>query len=775
MSLDLSSNKHQNNIKASNSNVNAVYEFEGFCLDAAHLMLSRCGGEEISLTPKVVETLLALIERGGEIVPKNELMKRLWANAFVEESNLIQNIYILRKTLGETSDGKPMIETLRRRGYRFNGKMKRRDLQLGAKEKKQAEEDAKSFVFEITPDCNGEAVKAKMRDENTPTDEKFAAPIPTNGKQPLAAPINQSIVKSKPRARQFAFIATIFIIAFAGVGFALYKFVNAAPERFEAKKTTRLTSSGRVKVAAVSPDGKFIVYTQEERDGQQSVWMQHIGSESKTQIAAPAEIEYHGINISPDGNSLYYVVGQGMLFHMPILGGAAKKIADGLNTLSYDTNVGISPDGKQIAFVRHTEKEGNAIFIVNADGINERKLAASDELRPSLAWSPDGKIIAARAILSNGQNILAVRVTDGTSEPVLAQGWIALIKMAWLPDSKSLLAVGWKDDDSLSLQIYQTSYPSGDVHQITDDTNNYFNVVPTSDGRFLTSVKTEQVAHIWAMPTDDLTQARQLTDGFEKYDGVSGLNWTFDGKIVFDSKPSGKESISTVKADGNLREAVKDGYFSSASPDGRFIVYQKGSTESGDVGLYRTDMSEGRERQLTKGVDVWASVSSDNKWVVYTHSGDSSGRSGLWKIPIEGGEPMPIFEGSALCPAISPDGKTIAFVLRKAKQPNRIALVSSNGGEIIKAFDAKLESYPLWDKQNLQWTPDGRGIYFVSLSNGVSNIWQQPIDGSAPMQITNFKDGRIFNFAFSPDGRQLALSRGAFNSDVVLIENANPR
>jgi len=59
-----------------------------------------------------------------------------------------------------------------------------------------------------------------------------------------------------------------------------------------------------VEIAFISPDGKFVIYTQEENDGQQSLWMRHIGSESQTQIAAPANTEYHNLNISPDGNSL---------------------------------------------------------------------------------------------------------------------------------------------------------------------------------------------------------------------------------------------------------------------------------------------------------------------------------------------------------------------------------------------------------------------------------------------------------------------------------------
>jgi DNA-binding winged helix-turn-helix (wHTH) protein/tetratricopeptide (TPR) repeat protein len=122
MSSDLESNLHQNNLNGVNHSGSIVYGFEDYRLDAEHLMLYR-SGREVSLTPKQTETLLALIEQRGEIVSKDALMQRLWGNSAVEESNLIQNIYVLRKTLGFTRDGQPMIETLRRRGYRFNAEL----------------------------------------------------------------------------------------------------------------------------------------------------------------------------------------------------------------------------------------------------------------------------------------------------------------------------------------------------------------------------------------------------------------------------------------------------------------------------------------------------------------------------------------------------------------------------------------------------------------------------------------------------------------------------
>ena len=100
-----------------------IYEFERFRLDAAHSMLYR-NDEQVSLPPKAVEALQALVERNGQIVAKDELMRIIWDDSVVEESNLSLYLHLLRKTLGERADKKPFIETLRRRGYRFSADVK---------------------------------------------------------------------------------------------------------------------------------------------------------------------------------------------------------------------------------------------------------------------------------------------------------------------------------------------------------------------------------------------------------------------------------------------------------------------------------------------------------------------------------------------------------------------------------------------------------------------------------------------------------------------------
>ena len=99
-----------------------VYEFDDFRIDVAHLMLYH-RGTEIAMVPKAVEMLLALIERRGKIVSKDELLEAVWPDTVVEESNLFLYLSLLRKTLGTQKDGGPYVETLRRRGYRFNGEV----------------------------------------------------------------------------------------------------------------------------------------------------------------------------------------------------------------------------------------------------------------------------------------------------------------------------------------------------------------------------------------------------------------------------------------------------------------------------------------------------------------------------------------------------------------------------------------------------------------------------------------------------------------------------
>src|SRR5689334_5461152 len=97
---------------------NLTYDFGRFRLKTAERVLLR-EGEPVPLTPKVFDILITLVENRGQIVEKDDLMKRVWPTTFVEEGNLTQNVSLLRKALGESAGGGQFIETVPRRGYRF--------------------------------------------------------------------------------------------------------------------------------------------------------------------------------------------------------------------------------------------------------------------------------------------------------------------------------------------------------------------------------------------------------------------------------------------------------------------------------------------------------------------------------------------------------------------------------------------------------------------------------------------------------------------------------
>src|SRR5262249_10078863 len=95
-----------------------IYEFDGFCLDATERVLFK-EGELVPLTPKAIETLIVLVENNGHVVEKDDLMKAVWRDTFVNEDSLTRNISVLRKVLSQDSADGQYIETLARRGYRF--------------------------------------------------------------------------------------------------------------------------------------------------------------------------------------------------------------------------------------------------------------------------------------------------------------------------------------------------------------------------------------------------------------------------------------------------------------------------------------------------------------------------------------------------------------------------------------------------------------------------------------------------------------------------------
>ena len=113
------------------------YEFDNFRLDVETQRLLK-NGVPVTLSPKTFQTLFILVENAGETVEKDEIYNKLWSNSFVEEGNLTQHIYILRKSLRQSLSGQSYIETVARRGYRFTAQVKTVHAEISVESQAQA-------------------------------------------------------------------------------------------------------------------------------------------------------------------------------------------------------------------------------------------------------------------------------------------------------------------------------------------------------------------------------------------------------------------------------------------------------------------------------------------------------------------------------------------------------------------------------------------------------------------------------------------------------------
>jgi Tol biopolymer transport system component len=138
------------------------------------------------------------------------------------------------------------------------------------------------------------------------------------------------------------------------------------------------------------------------------------------------------------------------------------------------------------------------------------------------------------------------------------------------------------------------------------------------------------------------------------------------------------------------------------------------------------------------------------------------------KVTMDGGTPERLTQKPSGRAAVSPDGQFIACLYRTEPQkPIQVALIPFAGGVPVKVF----ERMPLPDWSTIKWTPDGKALAYIATHHGVSNLWAQPLDGSAPRQLTEFNEDRIYRFAWSRDGQRLALDRGMTIRDILLLND----
>jgi Tol biopolymer transport system component len=509
----------------------------------------------------------------------------------------------------------------------------------------------------------------------------------------------------------------------------------------------------------MSPDGRYVAYVQHEGENY-SLWLRQTATTSNLQIVAPQpSVTLFGATFTPDGASIDYVRQAGgaatEIWRVPFLGGTPKLFVSNV-----DSPISWAPDGQHLAFIRTQVAPTfvSHLIVAASDGGQERTLAESDPSEPWIslfapwrpsfapAWSPDGRRIA---IIAAGRELGHVIVVDGeTGSPhKIGIPNSTFVGLSWLaPES---LVVNQRLQMGSPSQLFRLPYPDGILSRLTNDPNDYVGASLSGDRSALVTARRDWRTDIWVGDAGGTTGTEVVR---RTPVSVERVAWSGD-RLLYGTVVGGRPAvlITTPGQDGS-EELIDDAVTPGVAGDGRTIVFV---STSNNLDLWKADASGRRIAMLVPSVAAsHVVVTPDDRSVLYLSL--EGGTISIWTVSIDGGPPTKLIDGAS-SPSVSPDGSSLAFTDSRAglgvcKLPG--CTDRRNIGPV--EFDAPLA-----------WTPDGTGVAYAD----DGNVWIQPLAGGSRRQLTRFTDGRpIESFAWSRDGKRLALTRSTQTNDIVLFK-----
>ena len=585
-----------------------------------------------------------------------------------------------------------------------------------------------------------------------------------------------------------AAIAAIVLVLIVGTGFGLRSFfVRSAPRPFAQFSITQATNSGTTTLTAISPDGKYLLFTKRE-NGLESLWLRNVPTSSDTQVVAPSPNPLATLSFSPDGNYLYFRQAgdksglYDLLYRAPVLGGTPKMLVRDI-----DAHPVFSPDGQKMIYVRCNNPEAGKCrwLSANPDGAGEQSLLVRTGSIPSgMSWSPDGKYIAFALTFASAQEsrqILLFDVAKNQEIPLASMPDKRFIDVSWTPDSRGLLVLYRDKSTNYSRgQIGYLSYPDAKFEPVTNDTNNYNSVALSGDGRTLATIQTQNVAEIDILPVSGGAVPSPVPGIAKLLQQTRSGGWLSNSEILL-VLPS---RMLRVSLDGSQQTEI----FSDANTslgnaaiceNGHTIVFvMRGHDNDNSQRLWRIDADGSNLKRLSNGDnDGSPRCAPAGKWVYY-----NGGKASPWvRIPVQGGNSEQIKPSGAEWGVFGISGVSwdeqhlVAYTTRAEASTNTYT-------QQLGIFNAAQTGSPtqLLDPDSrlkvatgaIQFTPDGQAVsYVVTDDKNVDNVWLQPFNGKPGRQLTQFHSDSIFGFAWSPDQKKVQVPRGHQESDVILLRD----
>ncbi|MCO6509476.1 MAG: PD40 domain-containing protein [Aridibacter famidurans] len=632
------------------------------------------------------------------------------------------------------------------------------------------EEGSEARTRSFSPDLTEDPGEAPTRHKISKTDE--TAVLPTGA---IDGELKRDGASSK-RSYLFAGVAIVAVLLAAGYG--LYKWSpfsgkgsDAPPPEFT---TERLTGDGSVVHAAISPDGIFLAYL-EVIENKITLRIKQIETNSTVEILRAGEFsEIGNLVFAPDNNFVYFAgVDREKLrsiYKVPTLGGKPIKIPISTGAFS------LSPDGSLIAFYGDiAESTETNISVANSDGSEPRKIISRSGkkfLGGSTAWSPDGK----RLVFVEGNDeripdpLLSLGIYSFEDQSVKDLGtdrweYIDGSGLVWSPSDNFIYLTGSRTGGETP-QIFRVSVQQGNAIQLTGLGSSSWGLSITADGTRLVTTEEEVKTGIWVSPDLDPMNAVEVLPA--RGDTWS-LDWTTDGRLVYVSDQSGAREVWVMDADGkNGQQLTNDRVAKSepvVSPDGDTVLYW--SPVEG-FQIYKLPIGGGNPSRMDTGAVGPNNpvFSPDGKFIAF----DSwpEGMQSIFRMPAEGGRAERLTDYFSLEPSYSPDGSRIAcFFLDGKDQFLSLAIIPAEGGTPIRKFEVPVS---VISSRGSVWTPDGKQITYLVRDGEKTDLWAQSVEGGDPVRLSEFSRPWIQRWAYSKDGKRIAISRGQGLRNAVMLK-----
>jgi Tol biopolymer transport system component/DNA-binding winged helix-turn-helix (wHTH) protein len=622
----------------------ARYTFGPFSLDPEARVLQR-NGEAVPIAGKTLDTLLMLVQNRGRLVDKDELLSRVWGGSVVEEANLTQAIFTVRKILGDSPKDHYYVATVAGRGYQFVAPVTESTAKLSTSDglgKEPRPFWSWNHVLQLGAAATVFAglLSVGVWLMRQPSRDRLPEPIPVTSAVGFAGDPTFS-----PDGKQIAYSWS----AAGDIARSIYvKLVGGDSEL----AVTR--SSGLDVCPAWSPDGRSIAFFR-RLSGKSGYYVVSALGGPERQILHTRDDNGAGASWFPDGRHIAVVLSAAKLASSP-----AEKYGSNLNRIvSVDLETGeqmyltrpdlvkalgdagpaVSPDGKMIAFIRWWGADSTDIFLVGADGRTTRPLTKIGAIFRGVAWTPDSREVVYAMELDGRTRLWRMQINGSGASPITST--LEGVRSPTLAGQGNRLAyVVWTGHNNLwrlniaSFHPLSISAPM----RLSYSTRNEEEPVFSHDGHRIAFCSNRGGSQeIWTFDANG-RGATQLTNRGGPNNGSP--EWSpDDSEIAFDSRIHGNTEVLVATMEGHkvrrITNSSAEDVVPSWSGDGRWIYFA--SNRNGDFQIYKlpagaSESPSSPPVQVTTGGGFGAVESPDGKYLYFAKGLD---KRGLWRRRID--------------------------------------------------------------------------------------------------------------------------------------------